>query len=233
MSKNTWEKNYKMNRFNKYPFSEIITYTMRLFPSKNSRKKIKVLDLGCGGGTHTNFFVDEGFDYYAIDSSKTSIRLTKSRLRKKNLKKKIINSRFENLPFKNNYFDFIIDRHSLTHNSISNIQLITEEIRRVLKKRGIFLSMIFGDKHSEKRLGKKFYDETRKKTEFFFDFKKGDFKKNNKVNFFNKKIIHQIFRKFKILSLTEKSYETSINYKRINLPKKYNGWSLLMSKKLK
>lgn len=230
MTKNTWEKNYKKNRFNRYPFSEIITYTIRLFPSKDKRNKIKVLDLGCGGGTHTKFFVDEGFDYHAVDASETSIKLTKSKLKRKNLKKKVINCSFEKLPFKNNYFDFIIDRHSLTHNSLSNIKNITKEVRRVLKKRGIFFSMIFGNKHSEKKLGKKYYNAKTKKIEFFYDFKNGPFKKSDKVNFFTKKTIKQIFKKFKILSLTEKIYKTTINYKKVNLPKKYNGWSLLMSK---
>ena len=63
--------------------------------------------------------------------------------------------------------------------------------------------MIFGNKHSEKKLGKKYYNAKTKKIEFFYDFKNGPFKKSDKVNFFTKKTIKQIFKKFKIF-LTEK-----------------------------
>lgn len=231
MTKNTWENNYKKNRFNRYPFSEIITYTMRLFPSNLKRKNIKVLDLGCGGGTHANFFISEGFDYYAVDQSKKSVKITVSKIKKKDLKKKIFLSNFDKLPFKSNYFNYIIDRHSLTHNSNSELGEITKEIYRVLKNKGYFLSIIFGDKHSEKKYGVKFYNK--KEVEFYHNYNKGSFKKSNKVNFFNGKKIRIIFKKFRILSLIEKSYIAQVVFKKIDLPKITHGWTILMTKQKK
>ena len=97
----TWEKNYKiLKRYNNYPYEFIISYTLRNFkPSK----KIKALDLGCGGGGNTKFLAEQGFSTYGVDGSQTAVNLTKKKLTKTQ-KKNIYKATFDNLPFKKKFF---------------------------------------------------------------------------------------------------------------------------------
>ena len=82
----TWEKNYKiLKRYNNYPYEFIVSHTLRNFKPNS---KIKVLDLGCGGGGNTKFLVEQGFSVYGVDGSQTAVKLTKKKLtktQKKNL----------------------------------------------------------------------------------------------------------------------------------------------------
>ena len=79
---NIWERNYKKKRYNSYPYDKVVSIILRTYPIKKNRKKIKVLDLGCGGGNNTEFLAKEGFDVYAVDGSKEAINLTKKRVSK-------------------------------------------------------------------------------------------------------------------------------------------------------
>ncbi len=47
-----WEQNYRKGRYNKWPFDIIVSFIIRYY-GNTERKKIKILDLGCGGGNHT------------------------------------------------------------------------------------------------------------------------------------------------------------------------------------
>lgn len=225
MKKNIWEINYQKKRLNKYPFNEIVSNTFNIFKSQKKRK-IKVLDLGCGGGTHTKFFIDEGFDYFGIDGSETSIKLTRKIILHRGLKKNVIHSSFKKLPFKNNFFDYIIDRHSLTHNSKSDIEIILREIKRVLKKNGYFFSMVFGNKHHDKKYGKKNYGK-KNNIEFYNKFYKGSFSKSGIVLFFGINDIKKLFKDFKIINITETTKKFLVG-KKLSKKNLIHSWAILL-----
>ena len=95
-----WEKNYKSKRYNKYPYNEIISFVFRHFGKSEDRSSIKILEMGCGGGNNLLFLMNEGFDFYSIDISETSIELVKNVLGQNYNDKKILKGRFNDLPLK-------------------------------------------------------------------------------------------------------------------------------------
>ena len=74
---NGWDKNYLNGRFNRYPYDRVVSFILNNFSSGNRSTK-RILDLGCGGGNHIKFLAEEGFNYYGIDGSEESIRLSTS-----------------------------------------------------------------------------------------------------------------------------------------------------------
>jgi SAM-dependent methyltransferase len=189
----SWEKNYKLlGRYNKYPFDFIVSYTKKYF---KDGKNLKSLDLGCGGGNNIKFLQEENFNIFGVDYSKTSIKLTKSVIKKK-YRNQIICGDFKNLPFKNHFFDLIIDRMSVTHNSENDIENIIAEVGRVMKKNAILISSFHSRNNPDLKYGQK-------KGDTYFNFKKGNFKHSNVVYAPNEDILRNKFKKFKILDLKE------------------------------
>lgn len=204
----TWEKNYKsLKRYNKYPFDFIVSFTKKYI--KHGRN-LNSLDLGCGGGNNTRFLQEENFNVFGIDYSKTSIKLTKKVVKKK-FRDQIIQGDFKKLPFRNSFFDLIIDRMSVTHNSEKDIDLIINEINRVMKKNSIFISSFHSSRNPNLKHGQK-------KGNTYSNFKKGNFLYSNIVFAPTTKILKNKFRKFKILDFKEyvtvdlkkKKFENSI-----------------------
>ena len=210
---NIWERNYKKKRYNSYPYNRVVSIILKTYPIKKSRKKIKVLDLGCGGGNNTEFLAKEGFDVYAVDGSKEAINLTKKKVRKLVSLNKIVKSDFESLPFKNNFFDFILDRQSLGHNNKRKIYLIVNEIERLLRKRGNFLSFVFAAEHPHKKYGKiiNLNKKKAKNSKDLYNFKKGVFKNSGLVHFFTFNEIKKIFKNFKFIEIIEEKSRSMIN----------------------
>ena len=206
----TWENNYKnLKRYNNYPHDFIVSETLKHFKNGN---KIKALDLGCGGGGNTKFLAEQGFLTYGVDASQTAVNLTKKKL-VKSKKKKIIKANFENLPFKKNFFNLIIDRASLTHNTESSLkEKIIPEVGRVLKKNGIIISLFWSSNHSDKIYGKRIKNEKNS----FCNFKKGSFKYSPIVFFSSNKDLKQLFINYEFLNMTKIQEKPTIGKKTNN-----------------
>jgi ubiquinone/menaquinone biosynthesis C-methylase UbiE len=99
--------------------------------------KIKVLDIGCGGGRTTVPLHNMGFDVVGIDISENLIKILKKRFPK--VKAQVADAM--KLPFKSNSFDIAI----FSHNSLDCLypyekrDKCLKEINRVLKNNGFFL----------------------------------------------------------------------------------------------
>lgn len=138
---NEWEKEYGSagrSHKNRYPYNEIVSFIIREVRSEDN-SKIKVLDIGCGWGNNLSFLDQEGFDAYGIDISETAIKNCK-KLVKNPEKIKIADA--EKLEYPENFFDCVIDRCSIQHNSFEKIEIIIKEVKRVLKKNGKFYSIL-------------------------------------------------------------------------------------------
>jgi ubiquinone/menaquinone biosynthesis C-methylase UbiE len=218
--KNVWEKNYKRGRFNRYPFDEVVSFVLGKF--KKNKKKIKILDLGCGGGNNTKFLIDENYDTYAVDGSNESIYLTKKILGKKFNKKKILKSNLKNLPYESNKFDCVIDRQSLGQNNITDIKIIIEEVKRVLKNKGIFFSMCYSSNHPHKKFGKIL--DKKLSLNDVNNFKRGNFKSSDLTHFFQKKEIMNLYSKFKILDIVHQQNRSLIR----DISTNYNSNSFII-----
>jgi len=99
----------------------------------NIQRKGKLLDIGCG--SYPYFLISTKFkEKYGIDPS-VNISLVKEKniyLSKANISKK-------KLPFENNYFDVVTMLAVFEHIEHDNLNFVLSEIKRVLKKNGIFI----------------------------------------------------------------------------------------------
>ena len=90
----------------------------------------KILDMGCGLGTTTNYITNLGLNCYGIDYDNEVIKYCEKTYTKANFK--VANA--EQLPFEDGSFDTIILRDSLHHfYGEANFEKVKQEILRVSK----------------------------------------------------------------------------------------------------
>lgn len=212
---NYWNLIYKKNKHTSiWPWSDLVS-KFTILRKKKFKKKVKLLELGCGAGANIRFFLENKVDYYGIDFS--NIIIKKLRKKFKNLNKKLIVGDFKNNYFKNKKFDFIVDRAAITHNKYEDINKIVDGIYENLLPNGYFVGI---DWYSVKYLGRKKNDVKKS-----YKFKRGMFADIGTVTFFDKKKIRSIFKKFKILELEEK-----IVYNRNKDKIKMASWTIVAKK---
>jgi len=128
-----WRKGYKMSNYTNiiYPHSSSNTYPQKLcrylFDRFYSSGK-KILDVGCGKGTHIKLFEDLGLDGYGVD-----LRVGSTDKIKK------CNVETENISFEENMFDYVFSKSLVEH--VNNIDNLFTNIFRVLKPNGVFVCM--------------------------------------------------------------------------------------------
>jgi SAM-dependent methyltransferase len=211
-----YEKNLHRNN---WPFSDLISYTIK--HSKINKKKIRVLELGCGSGPNIPFFVSNNSEYFGLDGSTFMINQLKKKFPK--LKNNLVACDFtREIPFRKT-FDLVVDRSSLTHNSTSDIQNCLELIHKKLNSGGKYIGIDWhSTNHFEYKNGKTSSDSFTKNK-----FKTGQFKKLGNVHFSNKKHLLDIFEKFKIEILEEKIVKRKIP----NDNKIFAVWNIVAKKK--
>ena len=143
--KKYYEKNYKKKgiKFQReYPNEEFVRFISRNFSQlkKINKKKIKILETGCGSGGNIWMLAEQGFDTYGIDLSSHSVRIAKNYLKKRKLKSNIIKGDMLNLPYKDNFFDSIVDIFSSCHLTTKQSSEFLKNCNKKLKKNGLFFS---------------------------------------------------------------------------------------------
>ncbi|MCL4300215.1 MAG: methyltransferase domain-containing protein [Anaerolineae bacterium] len=103
----------------------------------------KVLEVGCGQGTVTNYLPTLGTRIFSVDMSSQSLKQTRQGAVELNLQDQIdlAVSDAESLPFPNNSFDIIISGGVLHHTP--NTQAGIDEIYRTLKPGGKAIIMLY------------------------------------------------------------------------------------------
>ena len=101
----------------------------------------KVLDIGSGPGRDGLLLKERGLDVICLDASSEMVKLCEN----KGLES--VEGDFLDLPFEDNTFDGVWAYTSLLHVQKKEMNKALSEIRRVLKKDGVFgLGLIEGDK---------------------------------------------------------------------------------------
>lgn len=139
-----WEKKEIVEEFSNLP---VPPYWKEYFNQFVDPAKIKVLDLGCGGGRNTEMLYEMGYDLSACDLHKSMVEATKRRitaLNQNNRMPEIIQANIIELPFDDNTFDVIL-ANGVFHNVSSLDELLKAigEASRLLKENGTLCINIF------------------------------------------------------------------------------------------
>lgn len=120
--------------------------------------KGKVLDIGCGPGTFTQHFYNQGFIVEGIDLSKTMIKIAQKKLPE--VKFRLTDMR--QLDYQSNTFDGVFAAYSIIHIHSKEITMTLKGFNRILKPGG-FLGLI-----TQKGKANQIVDEPLKKGEKTF-----------------------------------------------------------------
>lgn len=141
-----WEKVHKSQDWGKYPPEELIKFIARNFYQVPDRKKVKILDIGCGTGAGAWYIAREGFSVWGIDGSKSAVKKAQERFKKDDLEGNFKTGDFINLDYPDGFFDCVVDICSIQCNKKRNIRRILKEFYRVLKPEGKVFSMLVNKK---------------------------------------------------------------------------------------
>jgi SAM-dependent methyltransferase len=207
----TWEKKIyiKNKQINKYPYDWVVSSVNKFCKNKRS-----CLDLGCGTGNNLVFLKNYGFkEIHGVEGSKTACKYAKNFLKKKNIN--IYNKDFFKFNYKKNFYDLVLDRGSITHNKIYHIKKILNKVYNSLQPNGIFLSVMFNNVGSfkTKKINKRHFAKTINSNIGLI------------TNFFTKKEILSIFKKFEIIELKEEIHKVHNPKKKI-----YSTWNIICKK---
>ena len=118
------------------------------------QSKIKgVLDLGCGVGRHCIHLAKNRGNVVGNDVSKGALKMANELDKKEGLRNiSLIQTTMTNLPIKDLYLDAALSINVIDHAIKRDIVKTIDEIRRVLKKNGLFLTDLISQK--DPRYGK-------------------------------------------------------------------------------
>jgi len=159
MKKKEWEKNagywIKIIRGNLDPFRLVVT-NKAILQSLKGRKKLKILDAGCGEGYLSRILARKGHKLWGIDISEKLISAAKDKEKRKLLGITYVVGNFSKTHFPPNFFDFILGHQII--NDIFFPERAMAEFYRLLKHKGklvlLFIHPCF--QLQEPRLDKKF-----------------------------------------------------------------------------
>jgi ubiquinone/menaquinone biosynthesis C-methylase UbiE len=143
---NVWNEEWKLEKASR---SDVISHAMQWeatkfsyslidkYRSTKENNELKILDVGCGSGAQTLFFLNKGFHVSAIDIEKESITRTLKTIKdypKENYDVRKMNA--EEMSFPNEIFDVVYINCMLMH---TNSKKVISEAERVLKKGGLLV----------------------------------------------------------------------------------------------
>jgi len=141
-----WDDVFASKPWGKYPSEELIRFIAKNFYSSRNRKKIKILELGCGTGSNLWYLSREGFSIYGIDGSKIAVEKSVERINREvpswsgSIK---IGDFSKKLAFDDETFDAVIDVQAISCNDLTSSLQIYKECKRVLKKDGLIFTKMF------------------------------------------------------------------------------------------
>ncbi len=126
-----------LHKFNPIRISYIkdnIVETLKLKNKKKPLEKVKILDIGCGGGLLTEPMKRLGANITGIDASKRNIEIAKLHAKKNDLKIDYKCASPENLK-EYHKFDVILNMEIVEH--VDNVEFFLATCSKLLKKNGI------------------------------------------------------------------------------------------------
>ena len=207
--KKKWDNNHKNPALRtEYPNELVVSFMNSYFPRElSSRKKISILDIGCGSGRHVKLFAENRFRVFGIDFSKSAIFNTKNLLRKNNLRAELKCSSMHNLPFKDNYFDGVLSFGVFYYSDSKGMKKSIKEMYRVLKKGGTGFINIRSTNDYRYGKGKKIENNT-----YILNIKDTN-ELDLKIHFLNRNQLRNYFKQFKKIEIEKNEF----SYKNVRM----------------
>ena len=126
-----------LHKFNPIRISYIKDNIVSTFKIQNKKKpleKVKILDIGCGGGLLSEPMKRLGAEVVGIDASEKNINVAKLHARKNNLDIKYLCTSPEKFKI-NNKFDVILNMEIVEH--VEDVNFFLKSCSKLLKKNGI------------------------------------------------------------------------------------------------
>ncbi len=139
----TWEQIHSTVRWGEYPSEDVIRFCAKNYYAISPRKSVRILDFGCGGGSHTWYLAREGFDTYAFDGSSSAVHNTECLLKRDGLKANLRVLDGVAVNYEDDFFDAIIDNVCIYANTLENIMQMYKECYRILKPKGKLFTSVF------------------------------------------------------------------------------------------
>jgi SAM-dependent methyltransferase len=198
-----WDERYRAGtHLSVWPWSDLVSYVMRFARPKSSSEC--VLEIGCGAGANIPFFRKLGVQYAAIEGSASIVRVLHQTY--PDLAQKIFVGDFTVALPGEDFFDLVVDRASLTHNSEAAIRRSLGIIASRMKKGARYIGIDwFSTRHSDYQKGKQAEDAFTRT-----DIAEGGFKGTGRVHFSDRKHIVDLFHDFNVEVLEEKIVTRSI-----------------------
>jgi ubiquinone/menaquinone biosynthesis C-methylase UbiE len=187
-SKKIWESNWGGGDVVSVPYTEIFSTILQNYDADSLKGK-KLLEIGCGSGNNLLFAgLHLGLEVYGLDFSKSAVNYTKNLLNQFGVSHSVEVADASSLEYPECTFDIIIDRAAIQHNQWEKCNAIVSEVKRVLKKQGLFVLNVTSEHHPRFADGEQLGDGS-----FFCDEEFGV------RHFFSKYQIIQLLRSFQIL----------------------------------
>lgn len=133
---NHWSKGAPRNQI-QLAFSQHYDLFKRII---NKEGKLKVLEVGCGRGSLSSYFAEDGHDCFLLDMSETVIGTAKEIFKTNGHQGSFHVGDANSMTFEDDKFDVIVSIGLLEH--FENLENVIDEQFRVLRKDGVLINYI-------------------------------------------------------------------------------------------
>ena len=214
-----WDKLHQDVRHKlEYPSEHVIRF-MAGFPREfEKRNKLKVLDIGCGGGRHVKVFAEQGFQTSGVDFSVEGIEYADQWLKSFNLQSELLRADMTSLPFEDDSFDGALSFGVFYYGNREMMERAVSEVYRVMKQGA--RALILTKSNEDFRFGKG--DEIEKNTFYITGNETGE--QDMTLCFLDEKDVRAVYSLFSRIRVERNDYHFA------DLSKKHSDWLITLEK---